>query len=138
MWNYCYFNQNNEMFHGFRYTANNNILPMVILTYCMAVPVPQLPVFPDSHKNLVKVSWLVRLYVMVLDRVYWHPNGVAFEWFGVWDNPVNIFLPAFWAHHLIVWNNRRLIFFSIILQNLDPSSSLTYNIRKSSQRGRFR
>lgn len=52
------------------YIANNNILPMVMLTYCMAVPVPQVTVFPDSHMNLVKVSSLVRLYVMVLERVY--------------------------------------------------------------------
>lgn len=122
-----------------RYSIHSDNLPVVLmLTYCMAVPVPHIPVTPDSHKIFVKVSSLVRLYVIVLDRVYWHPNGVAFEWFEVWDNPVNIFLPAFWAHHLIVWNNRRLIFFSIILQNLDPSSSLTYNIRKSSQRGRLR
>lgn len=41
-----------------------------MLTYCMAVPVPHKLVSPDSHKNCVKVSSLVRVYVMVLDRVY--------------------------------------------------------------------
>lgn len=49
---------------------SSNDSPMVMLTYCMAVPVSHKPESPDSHKNLVKVSALVRLYVMVLDRVY--------------------------------------------------------------------
>lgn len=117
MWNYCYFNQNNEMFHGFRYTANNNILPMVILTYCMAVPVPQLPVFPDSHKNLVNVSWLVRLYVMELDRVYWQPDWETSEMIGVWGNFVKLISLAFWAHHPIIWNHSMKCFQSAWKEN---------------------
>lgn len=117
MWNYCYFNQNNKMFHGFRYTANNNILPMVILTYCMAVPVPQLPVFPDSHKNLVKVSWLVSLYLMVLDRVYWQPDWETSEVIGVWGNFVKLNSLALWAHHPIVWNHSMKCFQSAWKKN---------------------
>lgn len=66
-----------------RYILNYSILPVLMFKYCMAVPVPQKPVYPDSHKNLVNVSWLVRLYMMVLDRVYWHPDGEASEWTGV-------------------------------------------------------
>lgn len=54
-----------------RYSIHSDNLPVVLmLTYCMAVPVPHKPVSPDSHKNFVKVSSLVRLYVMVLDLVY--------------------------------------------------------------------
>lgn len=71
----------------------------------MAVPVPHKPVSPDSHKNCVKVSSLVRLYVIVLDRMYWHPKGVASEWIGVWGNPVKLDSLILKAHHLIVWNN---------------------------------
>lgn len=90
---------------------------MVILTYCMAVPVPQLPVFPDSHKNLVKVSWLVRLYVMVLDRVYWQPDWETSEWMGVWGNFVKLISLAFWAHHPIVWNHSMKCFQSAWKKN---------------------
>lgn len=75
------------------------------LTYCMAVPVPHKPVSPDSHKNCVKVSSLVRVNVMVLDRMYWHPNGVASEWIVVWGNPVKLDSPILREHHLIVWND---------------------------------
>lgn len=85
-----------------------------MLTYCMAVPVPHIPVSPDSHKNFVNVSSLVRLYVMVLDRVNIHPDSEASEWIGVWGNPVNIISLVLWAHHLIVWNEN--IKFSIWLQ----------------------
>lgn len=80
---------------------------MVILTYCMAVPVPQVPVSPDSHKNLVNVSWLVMLYVMVLDRVYWHPDREASEWIGVLANVMKLNSLALLAHHPILWNHSK-------------------------------
>lgn len=99
--------QKNEIFHEIRYTANHNILPycdIVILTYCMAVPVSHEPVSPDSHKNLVKVSWLVKLYVIVLDLVNWHPDLRASEWIGVWANPMKLISLTFWVHHLMAWN----------------------------------
>lgn len=103
------------MLHSFikKFTKNPNNLPMLILTYCIAVPVPHIPVSPDSHKNFVNVSSLVRLYVIVLERLYWHPrpDRVDSEWIGVWANPVKLNSLAFWAHHLMVWNNRRYIYF---------------------------
>lgn len=80
---------------------------MVILTYCMAVPVPQVPVSPDSHKNLVNVSWLVRLYVMVLDCVYWHPDREASEWIGVLAKVMKLNSLALLAHHPILWNHNK-------------------------------
>lgn len=91
----CYFFQNllNE------FIGNYNSLPMLILKYCIAVPEPQKLYSPDSHKNLVKISSLVRLYVMVLD---WFP---ASEWRGVWDNLVKLGSFFFWIHHPIVWNH---------------------------------
>lgn len=94
------------MLHSFikKFTKNPNNLPMLMLTYCIAVPVPHIPVSPDSHKNFVNVSSLVRLYVIVLDRVYWQFAKEACEWIGVWANPVKLNSLAFWAHHLMVWN----------------------------------
>lgn len=67
---------------------------MVILTYCMAVPVSHKPVSPDSHKNLVKTSQVV------YDGLYWHPEREASEWIGVWVNTVKLNSAAFWAHHV--------------------------------------
>lgn len=71
-----------------RYIQNYWILPVLMFKYCMALPVPQKPVYPDSHKNFVKVSSLFSMYVMVLDRVYWHLDREASEWTGVSDNSV--------------------------------------------------
>lgn len=92
---------------SFQKICTKNILSLLLLmlTYCTAVPVPHIPVSPDSHKNSVKMSSLVRLYVMTLERVYWQPEGKAFEWIGVWTIPVKLNSPSFRAHHLIVLND---------------------------------
>lgn len=89
-----------------------------MLTYCIAVPVPHKPVSPASHKNFVNVSSLVRLYVVVLDLMNIQPDWETSERTGVWGNPVKINSPALWAHHLMVWNNRRYIYFINLQKNL--------------------
>lgn len=42
--------------------------------------------------------------MMVLDRVYWHPENEASEWIGVWGTPVKVKSLTLRTHHLIVWN----------------------------------
>lgn len=53
-----------------RFIMSFNDLLMVMLIYCMVVFVLYKLEFLDLYKNFVKVFVLVRLYVMVFDRVY--------------------------------------------------------------------